>query len=240
MNAFNGSKFYYAREHNYPPEPARQAPGGRRRQLPYRHYRYQHQLAPSSMEDTFSRPSDSSSTGNSDDSTRGGRINSTADDRALDQSESSNGLSSSEQKARSLLVEFTPSLFQSKELNLKCKTLVEQPLIEYDSQLVASVALNPFIQVDPTVRLQRPPGVLTHSIRNNQNQQQQQQQQQGRQHGRLYNSNQRNRNGFMRPQQSSSSSVSSNRQSSIITIVFIFFSTCICINNLLGQFYRPL
>lgn len=49
---------------------------------------------------------------------------------------------------KSLAVELTPSLFQLKELNLKCRTIVEQPLIEYESQLIASVATSPFIQAD--------------------------------------------------------------------------------------------
>lgn len=47
-----------------------------------------------------------------------------------------------------LLVELTPSLFQLKELRLKCRTVVEQPLIEYDSHLVVSLATSPFIQAD--------------------------------------------------------------------------------------------
>lgn len=47
-----------------------------------------------------------------------------------------------------LTLELTPSLFQLKELSLKCRTIVEQPLIEYESQLIASISTSPFIQVD--------------------------------------------------------------------------------------------
>lgn len=40
---------------------------------------------------------------------------------------------------KTLLIEFSSSLFQIKELNLKCRTTVEQPLIEYENQLIVSV-----------------------------------------------------------------------------------------------------
>lgn len=45
-----------------------------------------------------------------------------------------------------LLIEFTPSLLQLKELNLKCKTIITQPLIEYESAQIVSLATSPFIQ----------------------------------------------------------------------------------------------
>lgn len=47
-----------------------------------------------------------------------------------------------------LLVEFTASLLQLKELNLKCKTIVEQPLIEHESVQVLSLSTSPFIQAN--------------------------------------------------------------------------------------------
>lgn len=40
-----------------------------------------------------------------------------------------------ETRRSDLLVEFTPSLFQLKELDLKCRTWIEQPLIEYETSL---------------------------------------------------------------------------------------------------------
>lgn len=53
-------------------------------------------------------------------------------------------------EGKSLLIEFTQSLFQAKELNLKCRTIVEQPLIEYEFQLTALVPTNQYIQVNST------------------------------------------------------------------------------------------
>lgn len=56
-----------------------------------------------------------------------------------------------------LVIEFTKLLFQLKELNLKCQTWIEQPLIEYESQeLVVQIASNQFIQVDKQPTVGRP------------------------------------------------------------------------------------
>lgn len=41
-----------------------------------------------------------------------------------------------------LLIQFTSSLFQLKELNLKCKTIVEQQLIEFENELVVNVLIS--------------------------------------------------------------------------------------------------
>lgn len=46
-----------------------------------------------------------------------------------------------------LLIEFTPSLLQLKEFNLKCKTIIEQPLSVVESSQILSLATSPFIQV---------------------------------------------------------------------------------------------
>lgn len=40
-----------------------------------------------------------------------------------------------------LFIQFTSSLFQLKELNLKCKTVVEQKLIEFENQIVINVLI---------------------------------------------------------------------------------------------------
>lgn len=53
--------------------------------------------------------------------------------------------------ARSLLIEFTASLFQLKELNLKCKTIVEQQLNEFEESQILHLATSPFIQAQPHV-----------------------------------------------------------------------------------------
>lgn len=46
------------------------------------------------------------------------------------------------QKNSTLLLELSPSLFQLKELNLKCRTVIEQALIEYESQVYISMLPN--------------------------------------------------------------------------------------------------
>lgn len=59
---------------------------------------------------------------------------------------------------KTLQIEFSSSLFQLKEFNLKCRLVVEQPLIEYENQLIASVPSSQFIEVNqkhktsPTLR----------------------------------------------------------------------------------------
>lgn len=55
-----------------------------------------------------------------------------------------------EQAEKALRIEFSPSMFQLRELNLKCQTVVEQALIEYENQLVASVpSASQYIEVIP-------------------------------------------------------------------------------------------
>lgn len=49
-----------------------------------------------------------------------------------------------------IFIQFTPSLFQLEELNLKCKTTVEQQLIEFENQLVLNVLIgHRFVKQDP-------------------------------------------------------------------------------------------
>lgn len=48
--------------------------------------------------------------------------------------------------SRSLLIEFSPNLFRLKELSLRCKTIIEQPLIEFESVQWLHLATSPFIQ----------------------------------------------------------------------------------------------
>lgn len=55
-----------------------------------------------------------------------------------------------EQVEKTLRIEFSPSMFQLRELNLKCQTIVEQALIEYENQLIASVpSSSQYIEVIP-------------------------------------------------------------------------------------------
>lgn len=53
-----------------------------------------------------------------------------------------------------LTMELTPSILQLRELNLKCQTRVEQPLIEFEHQVVLQVPPTQFIQSNP--RANRP------------------------------------------------------------------------------------
>lgn len=52
------------------------------------------------------------------------------------------------QGERTLLIEFTPSLYQLKDLELKCKTVVEQIMIEFEGQKLIPVQSSQFIQAD--------------------------------------------------------------------------------------------
>lgn len=118
VNAFDGTKFYYAQQpqsHFYAPLP----PGGAH-------------SSPHTQSEAKRR--------NNNNSTN------TTDQVDLDSQESIEATNTPQpsnvsQTAINLMIEFSESLFQIKEqLNLRCRSVIEQPLIEFESQVQISVA----------------------------------------------------------------------------------------------------
>lgn len=122
VNAFDGSKFYYSRDQFD------------RGQQTNRHSTYLMRHPNPSNERAFTTEA-SDILG----------LNATL----LSNHELAKTVNQSETNSSQLLVEFTPSLFQLKELNLKCQVLVEQPLIEFESLATIPVgSASKYIQVD--------------------------------------------------------------------------------------------
>lgn len=60
------------------------------------------------------------------------------------------------QRNKQLSVELSPSLYQLKELNLKCRTIIEQPLIEFEQLIslpIATSASQLYVRVDQQQQL---------------------------------------------------------------------------------------